>query len=463
MRNTMFNVLHPAPAVFAPRVGMFVLPGRKPVHTPHYLSLTSRGAVPHLTQDVMRDHTSISSLYIALEDFIEKAPDDVPPLYKMQAEAHESTLRKFTCLPDDILLVMGPRRVPPVFTPMPNTGTAISILTSVGFRKLEAEDYIEAVRKVCPDIVVGLADLVVGLQAGIKRREKMVDRTHAYTRDATKQLYGDVGEPESESSTVYFAPVLPLENTQQMLYLDDLGDELREHISGLAVYEASSLAIVPDKIGCLPRLTLSGPKTPHEILREISLGADLITIPFVGTASDGGIALDFIFAPPLEDGSSTSKPLGIDMWSPIYAADLSPLAQGCECYTCTKHHRAYIQHLLSAKEMLAWTLLQIHNLHTIDCFFAAVRDNIEAGTFTEGFLAFEQTYQPSLPQQTGQGPRRRGYHAQASGPGEPKLNSSPYDQLDDAAEKYAEAQSSVPTPDVSAEELQISGFAVKDT
>lgn len=68
MRNAMFNVLHPAPAVFAPRVGMFALPGRKPVHTPHYLSLTSRGAVPHLTQDVIRDHTSINSLYIALED-----------------------------------------------------------------------------------------------------------------------------------------------------------------------------------------------------------------------------------------------------------------------------------------------------------------------------------------------------------------------------------------------------------
>lgn len=335
---------------------------------------------------------------------VEKAPDDVPPLYKMPAAAHESTLRKFTCLPDDILLVMGPRRVPPVYTPMPNTGTAISILTSVGFRKLEAEDYVEAIQKLRPDIVVGLADLVVGLQPGIKRREKMVDRTHAYTRDATRQLYGDVGEPKSESSTVYFAPVLPLENTQQMLYLDDLGDELKQYISGLAVYEASSLAIVPEILGCLPRLTLSGPKTPQEILREISLGADLVTIPLVGMASDGGIALDFFFEDQ-ENGSSAPKPLGIDMWSPIYATDLSPLVQDCQCYTCTKHHRAYIQHLLSAKEMLAWTLLQIHNYHTIDCFFAAVRDSIESGKFKEGVRAFEHIYQPSLPEQTGQGPR----------------------------------------------------------
>ncbi len=50
------------------RLGKLQFPKRKVVETPHYLALTSRGAVPHLSQDMMRDHTSISGVYTALED-----------------------------------------------------------------------------------------------------------------------------------------------------------------------------------------------------------------------------------------------------------------------------------------------------------------------------------------------------------------------------------------------------------
>jgi queuine tRNA-ribosyltransferase len=49
-------------------VGKFVIPGRKNVLTPHFVATTSRGAVPHLSHDVMRDHTSIGSLYAGVED-----------------------------------------------------------------------------------------------------------------------------------------------------------------------------------------------------------------------------------------------------------------------------------------------------------------------------------------------------------------------------------------------------------
>lgn len=50
------------------RRGEIHFPGRKIIETPHYVALSSRGAVPHLSQDVMRDHTSINGLYAALED-----------------------------------------------------------------------------------------------------------------------------------------------------------------------------------------------------------------------------------------------------------------------------------------------------------------------------------------------------------------------------------------------------------
>ena len=123
------------------------------------------------------------------------------------------------------MLILGPRRIPPVVCSLSNTPDAISIVTSVGFRHLESDEYTGAVRALRPDIVVGLADLVYGQPPGVKRRVKMVDRTHAFTMDATEELYGedaDIAEEGERCKSAYFAPVLPLENTQQSIYLEEL-------------------------------------------------------------------------------------------------------------------------------------------------------------------------------------------------------------------------------------------------
>lgn len=240
----------------------------------------------------------------------------------------------------------------------------------------------------------------------------MVDRTHAFTQDALERLYGrSVADGQKSTTTAYFAPVLPLDNAQQTLYLDDLQDELKSHVAGLALYESSSLAQIPESLGALPRLLLSQPGGPHDLLRDVSLGGDLLTLPFVGECSDAGIALDFTF-PVASDvnakangSASQPKALGIDLWSADTAKDVSALSEGCQCYACRKHHRAYFNHLLNAKEMAAWALLQMHNYHVMDVFFAGVRESIQRGTFEEDVLSFNRVYVSELPQRTGEGPR----------------------------------------------------------
>lgn len=269
---------------------------------------------------------------------------------------------------------------------------------------MTGEEYIGAVQKLKPDIVIGLADLVVGQAPGVKRRMKMVDRTHAFTMDATEELYGEGVAEDKRSRAAYFAPVLPLENTQQSLYLEELEDELRPYISGLALYEAASLSIVPESLGELPRLLLSAPVTPQDVLREVSLGADLLTIPFMGEGSDAGMALTFAFPAPSPE-TAEPQPLAMDLWSSTFTTDTRPLVDGCQCYTCQNHHRAYINHLLSVKEMLAWTLLQLHNYHIMDLFFSGIRESIQNGTFESAVQGFERAYESKLPEKTGEGPR----------------------------------------------------------
>ncbi|OJD13367.1 hypothetical protein AJ78_06179 [Emergomyces pasteurianus Ep9510] len=452
-----FSLLASTPTLLAPRLGRLALAGRKPIQTPNHVPITSRGALPHMSHDMMNERMSIGSLYAAFEDFAEKGPKSIPAIYQIPTQPFESALRKFICQRENLLLILGPRRVPPVPCPTPNSSNSVTILTSVGYRQLETEQYIDAIQKLQPDIAVGLSDLS-SKPPGVKRRERMVDRTHAWMRDAVDKLYNPQGDVQTKS--LFFAPLLPLDKEQQMLYVEDLKDEMKQHVAGFALYELHSSSVIPESMSALVRLSLGETKTPQEILKEVSLGIDLSAVPFVGDASDAGISLDFVFPSVASDSKTVLRPLGIDMWSTTHAADMSPLSQSCKCYTCQKFSRAYIRHLLHAKEMLAWTLLQIHNYQILDNFYAAIRDSIAKGTFDDEAAKFEQVYEPKLPQQSGQGPRLRGYQFKGEAGAKPK-NPKVYGRLDHVTSPNAQSESSIATPDVDADELQDQGFAAK--
>ena len=53
----------------------------------------------------------------------------------------------------------------------------------------------------------------------------------------------------------------------------------------------------------------------------------------------------------------------------------------CDCYTCRTFTRAYLRHLIVAKELLAGTLLSIHNLRALIRLVAEIRASILDGTF----------------------------------------------------------------------------------
>jgi queuine tRNA-ribosyltransferase subunit QTRTD1 len=368
---------------------------------------------------------------------VEKHPQMTPPILQLDSPA---PFRKFTALPEDTLLVLGARRNPPIPSPTANMNTDVSLFTSVGYRSISSDYYAAAARKLQPDIVVGLADIPFGQEAvGIKRKDKMSDRTESWTRDIIAK---QKSIPDGEQRFNIFAPILPIDRDLQSWYLEHLVDDMIDRISGVAIYDAYLLDDLPEELHRLPRLSFHLPAGPQELLRQISLGMDLFTIPFINSATDAGIALDFTFPPPQKPDTSSRQSLGIDMWRTEHAVSATPLTESCTCRACTKHHRAYIQHLLSAKEMLGWVLIQIHNHSVLSTFFASIRASIEAGTFDADVAAFEAFYEPQLPAKTGQGPRLRGYqfgskeHAKAE-----KKNPKAFRKFEaDAALKAAHGQ-----------------------
>lgn len=83
------------------------------------------------------------------------------------------------------------------------------------------------------------------------------------------------------------------------------------------------------------------------------------------------------------NGSAYTYQGRINITGARYKADFSPLLNGCECYTCQNYTRAYVHHLLRAKERLAATLMSIHNEHFIIKLVDDIRASIEDGSFFE--------------------------------------------------------------------------------
>lgn len=73
-----------------------------------------------------------------------------------------------------------------------------------------------------------------------------------------------------------------------------------------------------------------------------------------------------------------------------YADDPAPIEEGCECYACQNFSRAYLRHLVMAKEILGVRLATIHNLHFMLNLMREIREVISKGDFMalkEEFLA----------------------------------------------------------------------------
>jgi queuine tRNA-ribosyltransferase len=68
-----------------------------------------------------------------------------------------------------------------------------------------------------------------------------------------------------------------------------------------------------------------------------------------------------------------------------FREDFQPIDATCPCYTCQSFSRAYVSHLLRSQELLAYTLLSIHNITELIRFTQRMRQSIFAGTFAKDF------------------------------------------------------------------------------
>ena len=75
-----------------------------------------------------------------------------------------------------------------------------------------------------------------------------------------------------------------------------------------------------------------------------------------------------------------------------FRRDFTPLDPECSCFVCARYTRAYLGHLLRAKELAAYRLLSCHNLHYMDRVIAEIKTAVKAGRFQQAREDFRARY-----------------------------------------------------------------------
>ncbi len=73
----------------------------------------------------------------------------------------------------------------------------------------------------------------------------------------------------------------------------------------------------------------------------------------------------------------------LNLFNAKYELDERPIEEGCQCPACRTYSRAYIRHLLKAKEMLGMRLCVLHNLYFYNTMMEEIREAIEQGRYKE--------------------------------------------------------------------------------
>ena len=156
-------------------------------------------------------------------------------------------------------------------------------------------------------------------------------------------------------------------------FVADLGAD-GNAIGGLAVGETHEemYLILEEVVPYLPvnkPTYLMGVGTPANILEGVERGVDFFDCVY--PTRNG------------RHGHLYTNHGKINLFNAKYELDGRPIEEGCNCPACQRYSRAYIRHLLKAKEMLGMRLCVLHNLYFYNTMMTEIRDALDAGRFAE--------------------------------------------------------------------------------
>ena len=143
-------------------------------------------------------------------------------------------------------------------------------------------------------------------------------------------------------------------------------------LGGLAVGESHEQMyhVIEETVPYLPQdkpTYLMGVGTPANILEAVERGVDFFDCVY--PTRNG------------RHGHLYTNQGKINLFNARYELDERPIEEGCECPACRRYSRAYIRHLLKAKEMLGMRLCVLHNLYFYNTMMEEIREALDQGVF----------------------------------------------------------------------------------
>jgi queuine tRNA-ribosyltransferase len=285
-------------------------------------------------------------------------------------------LHEFMCWPNPILTDSGGYQVFSLaqMRKIDEDGVTFKSHIDGSTHRLTPEKSIEIQEKLGADIIMAFDECAPPLDRAYN--ERAMQRTHAWAKRCIEAKQ----RPDQALFGIVQGGVFPDLRRESAEFIASLGFP-GHAIGGLSVGESKAEmnemievvnAILPaDK----PRY-LMGVGSPEDLITGIQRGIDIF---------------DCVLPTRLARHQSAMTRTGrLNLMNAAHQHDKRPISETCGCYTCQHFTRAYLRHLIVAKEMLASTLISIHNLFTL---LELVRDARQAifsntfDTFAAGFLA----------------------------------------------------------------------------
>jgi len=365
--------------------------GANGLTTPACLLATRLGAVPHLVHDMVAMLGQSNATFVQLPPPHEEA-DEQKEAQQQPQQTREplglhvhldflltsktsGRLNEWMDAPQGSVVVCTQRDL---YASDDGVGTIgagdkmTSLNTVSGRKKIDVPGYVNGVRALGPGIVAtAMADLV-GASAGRKRTTKAVERTSNFLddclegRDPAQGVLGVVVGGKNVDLRVRSAEqtvAAAAEGGLGGFVLEGFGtgespgerDQLLattlRHLRHASINAEKHVVVVP------------GLSAPEEVVRAVDLGVDLFDASYPVVVAETGKAIDVHFIQqqePQQEPQQDTEPKyrqSLNLWDSIYARDTRPLIEGCSCYACKNHTRAYIHHLLNTHELLAPVLL----------------------------------------------------------------------------------------------------------
>ena len=208
--------------------------------------------------------------------------------------------------------------------------------------------------------------------------EQALERTHAWAERCLKA--------KSRSDQALFGiiqgGVFPDLREKSAAFISSL-DFPGIAIGGLSVGESKEemLAILDLVDGILPEdrpRYLMGVGSPEDLVEAVLRGIDIF---------------DCVLPTRLARNHAAITQRGrLNLRNAVFANSDRPIDSNCTCYTCSNFTRAYLRHMINTREMLAATLLTIHNLHTLIDLSTELRQAVIEGRLARFATEFRANF-----------------------------------------------------------------------